>query len=139
MGVRLFVDSSAFIALADTTDQDHKAAEKFLRSCSPETEFHTSNEIISETITRLRKTAGHHAALRWAQETFRSRQTFRHYIDETVEREAMSVFEKYRDHLLSFADCTTVVLAKQLHIDRIFTFDSDFQRIGFTWVPGLET
>lgn len=135
--MKLFIDSSAFIALADSRDQDHRAATKFFRECPPNTQFHTSNHIVSETITRLRRTAGHQAALRWGGATLESRQTIRHYADETTEREALRLFERYHDHLLSFVDCTTLVFLKQLGLDRIFSFDRDFQHVGYVLVPGL--
>lgn len=135
--MKLFVDSSAFIALADSDDQDHKAAMAFHRGCPPETQFHTSNYILAETVTRLRRTAGHHVATRWAKATLESRLTVRHYVDEAVEREALRIFERYHDQPLSFVDCTTIALLRQLGLDRIFSFDSDSQRIGYTLVPGL--
>lgn len=131
----LFVDSSAFIALADRADRDHRAATAFLRSCPPETRFHTSNYILAETVTRLRKTAGHRTAVRCATAILKSTQTTRHYGDAELEREALRLFERYHDHPLSFVDCTTLALLRQLHLDRIFTFDRDFQRLGYTNVP----
>ena len=135
--MRLFIDSSAFIALADSADQDHQAAARFFRECPPGTQFHTSNHIFSETVTRLRRTAGHLAALRWGKTTLESRQTVRHYVDQELEREALKIFERYHDHPLSFVDCTTLVLLQRLGADRIFTFDHDFQRLGYSIVPGL--
>lgn len=135
--MKLFIDSSAFIALADSTDQDHPAAARFLRECPPETQFHTSSHVFSETVTRLRRTAGHRAALRWGKATLESRQTVRHYVDQELEREALRIFERYHDHPLSFVDCTTFVLLQRLGADRIFTFDRDFQRLGYLLVPGL--
>ena len=135
--MKLFVDSSAFIALADAADQDHKAATGFYRGCPPETQFHTSNYILAETVTRLRRTAGHHVAIRWVKMTLESRLTVRHYVEETTERVALQIFERYHDQPLSFVDCTTIALLRQLDLDRIFSFDRDFQRLGYTLVPGL--
>lgn len=135
--MKLFVDSSAFIALADADDRDHKAATTFLHECQADTQFHTSNYVVAETITRLRRVVGHRAALQWAKAALASRETIRHYGDDALEREALRLFERYHDHPLSFVDCTTVALLQQLHIDRIFTFDRDFQRLGYTNVPAL--
>ena len=134
--MKLFVDSSAFIALADRSDQDHKAAEDFFRECAPEAQVHTSNYIVAETITRLRRTARHHAAAQWTKAVFESRQTTRHYVDAETELEAVQVFERYRDHFLSFTDCTTIVLLRRLRLDRIFSFDQDFRRLGYALLPG---
>ncbi|OGX37913.1 MAG: hypothetical protein A3C53_05890 [Omnitrophica WOR_2 bacterium RIFCSPHIGHO2_02_FULL_68_15] len=135
--MRLFVDSSAFIALADDTDRDHRAANGCSETWPVEIQLHASNYIVAETITRLRRTVGHRAALQWAKAARGNPQITWHYADDETDREALRVFERYHDHPLSFVDCTTVVWLQRLHLDRIFTFDHDFQRLGYTLVPGL--
>lgn len=135
--MKLFVDSSAFIALADDTDRDHRAAAGFVQAWPSGIQLHASNYILAETVTRLRRTAGHRAAIRWAKGARDNPQITWHYADTELDREAFRVFERYHDHPLSFVDCTTVVWLQQLHLDQIFTFDRDFQRLGYTLVPGL--
>ena len=133
--MRLFVDTGAWIALADRSDQYHEQAEAMVRQLRPSDALHTSNYIVAETITRLRRTAGHHVAWQWAQSVLQSHLLRVHYADQEVDQAALRVFKKYADHELSFADCATVALMEQLGLERIFAFDDDFRKIGYLVVP----
>lgn len=133
--MKLFVDTSAFIALADKTDQNHQTASKFfvqLKSCD---HLHTSNYVLDETITRLRFTMGHAAALHFAVAFFESRLYNVHYIDQRLEKLALGVFRKFHDQKLSFTDCTSVALMEDLRITGTFAFDDDFRIAGYRTFP----
>ena len=41
------------------------------------------------------------------------------------------IFKKYGDKELSFTDCTSFVLMKNLKLRKAFTFDEHFKQIGF--------
>jgi len=43
---------------------------------------------------------------------------------------AWEVFKKYGDKELSFTDCTSFVLMRNLKIHKAFTFDEHFKQIG---------
>lgn len=133
--MRLFVDTSALIALSDQTDQYHQRAKQFLRDTRPAPEFHTSSYILDEVITRLRFTAGVHVAVRFAELLWTSRLYQIHPIEQRTERAALTVLKKYADHPLSFTDCTTIVLMGQLGIERVFAFDQEFQKVGCMLLP----
>jgi len=49
--------------------------------------------------------------------------------------QAISFFEKYSDHRLSFTDCVSFVLMKSKNIKKVFTFDYHFQLAGFQICP----
>lgn len=133
--MKLFVDTSALIALADRTDQYHVQASRFVQSVSAVPEFHTSTYILNEVITRLRFTAGVVAALNFAESIRASRLHQIHLVDRRIEDHALAVLRKYADHPLSFTDCTTIVLMEQLRLTRIFAFDDDFRKVGYLLVP----
>ncbi len=133
--MKLFVDTSALVALADRNDQRHDAAKRFLETLPSAARFYTSNYVIDETITRLRTLAGVEVAAKTAEAIWSSELYQIHAIDHTVEREALQILRKYADHRLSFTDCTTTVLLEQLDIDRIFAFDDDFRKLGYHLVP----
>jgi predicted nucleic acid-binding protein len=133
--VKLFVDTSALIALADRTDQYHEQASRVLHATPAAPELHTSNYVLDEVITRLRFTAGVQAAVGFAESVRASRLYQIHPIDQRIEGLALAALKKYADHPLSFTDCTTIVLMEQLRLTRIFAFDEDFRKIGYLLVP----
>lgn len=136
--MELFVDTSAFVALANRADQYHRRAKEFLRLLSPAWKLHTSNYIIDETITRMRMVAEHKSALTFGKMIFSSRFYKIHYIDETIEKEAFKIFEKLSDKRLSFTDCTSFALMEKLGLNKAFAFDEDFLAVGFEIVPTKE-
>lgn len=133
--MEIFVDTSAFVAIVNRSDQYHQKAKEFVTALEPSVKFHTSNYIIDETITRIRMRAGHKPALNFGKGIFTSRIYRIHYIDESIEREAFKIFEKYQDQKLSFTDCTSIALMRRLGITKIFAFDEDFVALGFEIVP----
>lgn len=133
--MKLFIDTSALIALSDRTDQYHAQASLFLKSTSAVPEFHTSNYVLNEVITRLRFTAGVPIAVEFAESIRASRLYHIHPIDQRIEELALAVLKKYADYLLSFADCTTIVLMEELRLTRVFAFDEDFRKVGYLLVP----
>jgi predicted nucleic acid-binding protein len=133
--MKWFVDSSAWIALADRSDQYHRQAAAFLARLAPSDTLHTSNYVFGETVTRLRRTAGHHVAWQWAERCRQSRLLQIHYADEALDALALRLFKKYADHSLSFADCSTVVFMEQLRIERVVAFDEDFLKLGLAVFP----
>lgn len=47
-------------------------------------------------------------------------------VSEALFEAAVNVFERYRDHALSFTDASTIALVEQRGIDAVLTFDDDF-------------
>jgi predicted nucleic acid-binding protein len=133
--VKLFIDTSALIALADRTDQYHAQASRFLQTASAAPECHTSNYVLNEVITRLRFTAGVPIAVKFAESIRASRLYQIHQIDQRIEGLALAALKQYAGHPLSFTDCTTIVLMDQLRLTRIFAFDEDFRKAGYLLVP----
>lgn len=132
MDTKIFVDTSAFIALFDKKDNYHRKAAVYLENLDPGVaQLHTSNYIIDETITRIRMLNGHHPALEFANNFFRSKIFHYHYIDQESEKNAFELFKKYSDKELSFTDCTSFALMRQLGIKKAFAFDEDFINVGF--------
>lgn len=133
--VRLFVDTSALIALADRSDQYHASADRFLRGLEDGSKLHTSNYILDETLTRLRFTAGLAAALKFAGLAYRPGTFQIHYVDAFIDQEALRILSRYRDKKLSHTDATTVVFLKRLGLQQIFSFDADFRTLGLEVLP----
>ena len=48
---------------------------------------------------------------------------------------AWKLFQTYEDKKLSFTDCTSFAIMEKKGIDKAFSFDEDFVRIGFVQLP----
>lgn len=53
------------------------------------------------------------------------------HIDPSLDAEAWNLLTKRQDKSWSLVDCSSMVVAKQRNIDRIFTSDHHFEQAGF--------
>ena len=133
----LFVDTSAFVALTDRSDRNHRLAKTFLKSLARERRpLLTSTYVADETITLVRMRLGHPVALELGEAILGSEWCRLVDIDEDVRGSAWDVFARYDDQMFSFTDCTSFALMTQLELQEAFTFDRrDFTAAGFVPVP----
>ncbi len=135
----LFIDTSAFLALANDRDNYYKSAQRFLMDMRNgkfrPTRLITSDYIIDETLTMIRFKVGHAQAVNWGQNIHSSKIIELRRVDETIYKDALAIFEKYNDKQLSFTDCTSFALMKSIGINDVFTFDKDFRKMGFNIMP----
>jgi predicted nucleic acid-binding protein len=129
----LFVDTSAWFALANRRDPDHRAARETLeRSVG---RLVTSNFVFDETVTLCLYRLGREAALR-VGDTLRDGDTVdlaRATADD--EAAAWKLFLARADKRYSFTDCVSFAIMKRLDIRRAVALDEDFLREGFDVVP----
>jgi len=129
--MRLFVDTSAWLALNDRNDQYHKrAVVKSTKIKKEKIEIITSEYIIDESITLIRYRMSHKASVIFGDSLFNS--NIAEIVDVTksdLER-AWDMFRKFKDKELSFTDCTSFALMKTLKLQKAFTFDSHFKQVG---------
>lgn len=137
--MRCFVDTGAWIALLVEADQYHEIAvvhyEELLQGRA---HLFTSDFVLDETVTRIRYDATHAAAVSFLDlvrqaETKGSLTVLE--VNRDILEEAEALFRKYEDQVLSFTDCTSVVVAKAAIVDEVFTFDHHFMVFGFAVVP----
>lgn len=133
--MRLFADTSAFIALHDRSDARHPQARRFYESLGAADRLFTSNYVVDETITRLRYAVGHAAAVAFAETILKSRLYSILYVDSDLERSALGFLKRYKDKKLSFTDCTTMALLHEHGLDAVFAFDDDFTKTGLRVLP----
>ena len=133
--MNLFVDTSAFISLSDKSDNFHLQAIEFVKSFKPNFRLYTTNFILDETITHLRIHANHLLACCFRENIIRSPIYHIQYITSEIEEEAYNLFKKYHDKQLSFTDCTSFAIMNRLRLTTTFTFDSDFEQVGFNKLP----
>jgi hypothetical protein len=132
----LFVDTSAWVALIVEGDEFHEAAKKFLQTLDPKNPVFTSDYVFDETITRVRRIAGHRVAVR-AGELLRTSAVAQmvSVTSDDADR-ASQIFRKHEDKELSFTDCASVAVMERLKLRSVFAFDDDFRRLGRLMKPG---
>lgn len=134
--MKLFVDTSAWVALNDGKDPWAGKALDFMQDLPPNTRFVTSNLVFTEAVTLLASHCGQQAAVEFGTAFFRREMLEDvHYSDEWLERAALEVLRRFRDKDLSFTDAATIVLVKMEALDGVFGFDSDFVRCGVPLYP----
>ena len=90
-----------------------------------------------ETLTLIRFRLGLAAADAWWQQIDGSaRLRWERIENERFER-ARHLFFQYRDKDLSFTDCTSVAVMRELKLKTVITTDGHFQEAGFDVLPSM--
>ena len=137
--MRVFVDTSGWIAVADDSDKHHSEAKSYyLRLLREGAGLLTSNYVLAETYTWLRYHAGHQFAIRFHQmitaaEGLGDLEVL--WVDRAISDAAWQIFEEYSDQVFSFVDCTSFVLARRARVNEVFAFDEHFAMMGFVMRP----
>lgn len=136
--MKLFVDSSGWIALFDKSDEYHLHAAQALRSLRNQSILLlTSDYILDETLTHLLYAIGRHVALRFGQWALTTNHVEIARVDEEIWGSAWTMFQAYDDKKWAFTDCTSFVLMQRYNLWRAFTFDHHFAQMGFQLWPTL--
>jgi predicted nucleic acid-binding protein len=137
--VRLFLDTSALVAIEDLDDANHKRAmeyrERIRRGNTPFRSFYTSNYVVDETLTLLRLHCGHRVAVAFRHALNTSKLVGVFWVTDALEKAAWNIFEKHSDKEYSFTDCTSFALMEAEAIQNAFTFDEHFAQQSYNAVP----
>ncbi|MGD9855392.1 MAG: type II toxin-antitoxin system VapC family toxin [Planctomycetaceae bacterium] len=131
----IFIDTWAWIALADRSDPYHrkaKAEHKRLRRARRR--YVTTDYVLGEIISYLYAAIGTAQAQGFISTILESADTG-HYVLVHVSpnqfRRAWELRQKYRDKpQISFVDLTSMVVMQDLGVDLVFTGDAHFQQVG---------
>ncbi len=125
------MDTSAWLALNDKSDQYHKKAiSKSKKITQEKIELITSEYIVDETLTIIRYRVSHPAAVIFGESLFNSNIVKINDIAKEDILKAWDFFKKYKDKDFSFTDCTSFTLMQKLRLSKAFTFDKHFKQIG---------
>jgi|SRR5659263_152343 len=84
---------------------------------------------------RIRYSVGHQEAVEWGKDILASNVVERLEVGIEMFELAWKLFQTYEDKKLSFTDCTSFAIMEKKGIDKAFSFDEDFVRIGFVQLP----
>src|SRR5438309_10565931 len=133
----MFVDTSAFYALADKKDTNHRRARAFLAYLQRKGQaLLTSTDVFDETVTLVRYRMGHRAAVTLGDKLAESRWCRIVDVMNDTRRSAWDTFVRYADQTLLLTDCTSFATMRSMHLSEAFTFDRrDFAAAGFVVRP----
>ncbi len=136
--MRLFVDTSAWVALEDRDDSHHEEATRFwgeLRAGRADfRQIFTSNYVLDEVMTLLGTRVGKQSCAEFWRKMQGTKLVRVLRVSEEVDAKAFEIFVHGPEDL-SFTDGTCFALMRGEAIDSCFTFDRHFADFGFTMVP----
>ncbi len=127
--MRVFVDTSALLAILDEDDTRHRAAAATFRSLLREAELVTHNYIHVEAIAVTRRRLG--AAAAWTLMDSLLPPIATVWVDESTHRSAVEAHRADQGGA-SLVDHVSFAVMRQLGINSAFAFDRDFDERGFT-------
>lgn len=132
----IFVDTGAWVALADADDDHHKSAASLFPSLLKTSKgLTTSNLVIAESYILLLKNLGHNSAVGFLSNINSSPRIRKIYSSSDIEAEAEELLRKYADQDFSYTDAVSFAIMKRENINKVFSFDKHFQTMGYLKVP----
>jgi len=127
-----FVDTSFWVALQLARDTHHGSARSLWQERV--SSLLTTNHVVGETWTFLRRRAGHAAAARFVDAIQKSPRVVVQHLDESLEKEAWDWLRRHREREYSFVDGTSFAVMRRLRLTEALAFDGDFTAAGFVEV-----
>jgi predicted nucleic acid-binding protein len=124
-----FVDTSFWVALQLARDEHHAAARELWQIARAP--LLTTNHVVGETWTFLRRRAGHTAACRFVDAATRSPRLAIEHVGEAVENEAWDWLQRHDERPYSFVDATSFASMRRRRLTEALAFDGDFRAAGF--------
>ncbi len=133
----ILVDTSAWLAITDVRDGNHPAALGYHRELltGRSGRLLTTDYMLDETLTRIRKRSGEMTARRFVEGLDSSESVQLIWITLNHYRTARTTFLDQGARSWSFTDCTSLAVMRELGIGVAFSFDSDFRKAGFEIRP----
>ncbi len=132
----LFVDTSAWFALADRASPHHHAVVAALQDAlSDHRRLVTTNLVVAETHALLMRRISQAAALRFLEEVVMPPIDVVLSTPELEEAAVTDWLRQFRDHPFSFADAVSFALMRDRKINEALTLDHHFQIAGFAMLP----
>ncbi len=135
----VFVDSSAWYALADTSDEWHQRARGIYPLLLKDGRLITTNLVLAETYTLIRYALGWSNAITFLDRVKSSPRIEVARADGELEDVALAILRQYRDHRFSYTDGVSFAVMKALSLDEAFTFDGHFATAGFRMISRSST
>jgi predicted nucleic acid-binding protein len=132
--MKVFVDTSAFLAILNRNDQYHQTAIKVWEEIlSSKMLLFCSNYVLVETLAILQNRFGIESVLLFEHNIQPILEII--WIDVDIHRQGMGILLSAGRRKLSLVDCTSFETIRIENMDKVFTFDPHFAEQGFDVVP----
>jgi predicted nucleic acid-binding protein len=132
----VFVDTSAFVALRNSSESEHLRARAALSDLLSEgAALFTSNYVFSETYTALLVRVGRTEAIEWGRRFRASGAIELVRLERDVEDDAWEILERHGDKQWSYVDATSFALIERDGGGEAFAFDAHFDQRGLRVHP----
>ncbi len=136
---QVFVDTSAWSAIANSGDVNHRAALMFRDEIVNQCRLVITNYVLDELFTLLLMDIGYRATVDFKSKLdvmIHKKALEVIWVLEDVASTAWKVFEQFNtDKQWSYTDCVSYATMKQRGISEAFTFDHHFTQMGFIKLP----
>jgi len=95
----------------------------------------TTDVVVDETLTLIRFRLGLKAANAWWQQIDGSTRLRWERVENDRFERSRNLFFQYRDKDLSFTDCTSIAVMRELKLTTVITTDGHFRQVGFEVLP----
>lgn len=126
----IFVDTSYWVALRNRRDANHTKARLLLESTRSSTLI-TTNHVVGETWTFLRRRAGHESAIEFLEVMNRSKRLVVEHVTAALEDKALRWLRRHDEREYSFVDATSFQVMNGSRLETALAFDGDFTAAGF--------
>lgn len=134
MSKMVFMDTSAFYALAARADANHSVAQRaYEKLLSEGVLFVLTDHVLAESATLICRKLGYQAAQDFLKliEDGEAIELFHVVdVDGSLLDAAKEIFRKEADPKLSFVDAVSLAVMRARRIRRFFAFDRHFERAG---------
>lgn len=129
---KVFVDSTAWIALLHSRDELHdRAISDYGRLIKEARPLVTSSLVLMEVANTLRAPGHRRLVLELEQRCRNSRIGEVVWVDEAMYQAGWELFRQRPDKAWSLVDCTSFVLMRERNIEEALTADHHFEQAGF--------
>jgi predicted nucleic acid-binding protein len=125
-----FADTSFWVALTNRRDDRHPHA-LALWLAHAERGVLTTNHVLGETWTVLRRRAGHAVAVAFLDSLDRGHRAAVLRVTAELEGDALTWLRRHDERPYSFVDATSFAVMRANEIHRALAFDGDFSAAGF--------
>ncbi|MGA2488820.1 MAG: PIN domain-containing protein [Anaerolineales bacterium] len=132
---RVFVDTSAWLAVTDTSDVHHaEAVDIYTHLLDSQVVLVITILVIAETQIWLRRRFGSDAALVFLNNINESTRIEIVYPDAGLEKKAKQILRQFADQDFSLADAISFAWLKDAGLSDVFAYDQHFVTAGYNLV-----
>jgi predicted nucleic acid-binding protein len=132
--MRVFVDTSAFLAILDADDKSHiRAKEVWTDLITQDAWLICTNYVLVETFALVQHRLGMQAIRAFQEDVLPV--VGIEWVDEECHRAGVSALLTAGRRQLSLVDCISFETMRQLGLNKAFAFDHHFEEQGFHVIP----